>query len=434
MEYRADRQFAGELDRQDELAAFRGRFAIPEPDLLYMDGNSLGRLPLASAERLRAVVADEWGRELIRGWNSGWYEAPLRLGDKVGRLVGAAAGQVAVCDSTTVNLYKLAGAALRLRPGRNGIVTDTLNFPSDLYVLQGVAGQPAAPASSPAARGAGKYRVVRAASRDDGITPDLDALLASIAEDTALVTLSQVVFKSGYLYDMAAITRRVHEQGALVLWDLSHSAGVLPIDLDGCDVDFAVGCTYKYLNGGPGSPAYLYVNKRLQADAVSPIQGWFGRSAPFEFGLDYVPAAGIARFLAGTPPVLSLLAMEPGLDLTLSAGLQAIRRKSVSMTEYFIALSDQILSPLGFALGSPRQAELRGGHVSLRHADGYRVNRALIEEMQVIPDFREPDNIRFGFAPLYTSYDEVWQAVERTRRVLAEKRHEKYPRERASVT
>ena len=426
MEYRADRQFAGELDRQDELAGFRGRFAIAEPELLYMDGNSLGRLPLASAERLRAVVADEWGRELIRGWNTGWYEAPLRLGDKIGGLLGAAAGQVAVCDSTTINLYKLAGAALRLRPGRSGIVTDTLNFPSDLYVLQGLAGA--------AAREAENCRVVRIASRDDDITPDLDALLAAIDGDTALLTLSHVVFKSGYLYDMAAITRRAHEQGALVLWDLSHSAGVLPIDLDGCDVDFAVGCTYKYLNGGPGAPAYLYVNRRLQAAAVSPIQGWFGRSAPFEFGLEYTPAPGIARFLAGTPPVLSLLAMEPGLDLALSAGMQAIRRKSVRMTEYFIWLSDRLLAPLGFLPGSPRRPELRGGHVSLRHADGYRINRALIEEMQVIPDFREPDNIRFGFAPLYTSYDEIWQTVERTRRVLAEKRHEKYPRERSKVT
>jgi kynureninase len=422
MEYSTDRQSALELDQHDELAAFRLRFAIPEPGLLYMDGNSLGRLPLRSAERARVLVEDEWGRDLIRGWNKGWYDAPLRLGDKIGSLVGAAPGQLAVSDSTSVNLFKLASAALRLRPARAKIVTDTLNFPSDLYILQGIVQQQV------------PCQVVQVPSADNDITPDLEALFAAVDENTALLTLSHVVFKSGYLYDMAEITRRAHEQGALVLWDLSHSVGVLPIELDACDVDFAIGCTYKYLNGGPGAPAFLYVNERLQPEATSPIQGWFGQSAPFDFALDYTPAPGISRFLAGTPPMLSLLAMEPGLDLTLEAGLPAIRRKSLQLTEYFISLSDALLSPLGFVVGSPRQPERRGAHVSLRHAEGYRINRALIDEMDVIPDFREPDNIRFGFAPLYTSFDELWQVVDRTRRVIIEKRFERYPKERAKVT
>jgi kynureninase len=423
MEYSTDRKFALALDRRDELAAFRSRFAIPEPELLYMDGNSLGRLPLESAARVRGLVDEQWGRDLIRGWNKGWYEAPLRLGDKIGRLVGAAAGQVAVSDSTSVNLFKLAAAALRLRPGRSKIVTDTLNFPSDLYILQGIAQSASAP-----------MQVVQIPSADHDLTPNLDALLAAIDEDTALLTLSHVVFKSGYLYDMAAVTRRAHERGALVLWDLSHSAGVVPVELDACDVDFAIGCTYKYLNGGPGAPAFLYVNERLQSAAVSPIWGWFGQTAPFDFSLDYTPAPGIARFLAGTPPVLSLLGMEPGLDLTLEAGLPAIRRKSLELTEYFLRLSDGLLAPLGFEVGSPRQPERRGGHVSLRHAEGYRINRALIDEMDVIPDFREPDNIRFGFAPLYTRFDEIWQVVDGIRRVVAEERYLKYPKERARVT
>lgn len=415
--------YARELDRRDELASFRARFSIPEPDLLYMDGNSLGRLPLESAARLRQAVDEQWGRDLVGSWNKDWYDAPLRLGERIGQLVGAAPGQVAVADSTSVDLFKLAAAALRLRPGRSKIVTDTLNFPSDIYVLQGLAhflGD--------------RHQIVKIPSGDGDVTPDLEKLLATIDADTALLTLSQVVFKSGYLYDMAEITRRAHEKGVLVLWDLSHSVGVLPIELDACDVDFAVGCTYKYLNGGPGAPAFLYVNRRLQAEAVSPIWGWFGQSAPFDFSLDYSPAPGMARFLAGTPPVLSLLSIEGGLALTLAAGLEAIRRKSVALTEYFIRLSDDLLTPLGFSLGSPRDPERRGGHVSLRHAEGYRINRALIDELNVIPDFRQPDSIRFGFAPLYTSFDELWQTVERTRRVVVEKRYERYSKGRLSVT
>ncbi len=423
MDFAPTREFAQNLDTADPLAHFRAEFSHPQPDLLYMDGNSLGRLPLKTAARLREVVETEWGHDLIRGWNKGWYEAPLRVGDKIGQLVGAAPGQVAISDSTSVNLYKLASAALNMLPTRRKIITDSLNFPSDLYILQGLAAQASPP-----------RQVIRIGSQDGDITPDLDALYAAIDEETALVSLSQVVFKSGYCYDMAEITRRAHQKGALVLWDLSHSVGALPIELDACQVDFAVGCSYKYLNGGPGAPAFLYVNQRIQAQAVSPIWGWFGQNAPFNFDLNYSPAPGIARFLAGTPPLLSLLAIESALDLLLEAGMPAIRQKSVAMTEYFLWLCDEQLAGDGFRLGSPRHAGERGSHISLRHPEGYRINRALIEAMNVIPDFREPDNIRFGFAPLYTRYVDVWDTVERLRQVMQTQRYSEFSPQRKTVT
>ncbi len=426
-EFSTARNYALTLDAADPLARFRAEFAQPEPALRYMDGNSLGRLPLKTAARLQEVIETEWGRDLIRGWNGGWYKAPARIGDKIGHLVGAAPGQVVVSDSTSVNLYKLAHAALSLLTTRQKIVTDSLNFPSDIYILQGLLQSDGLPLNE--SKLSHSIHIITG-----DIAPDLGALYDAIDEQTALVMLSHVTFKSGYLYDIAEITRRAHEKGALVLWDLSHSVGVIPIELDVWEVDFAVGCTYKYLNGGPGAPAFLYVNQRLQTEAVSPIWGWFGQSRPFDFSLNYAPAAGITRFLAGTPPILSLLALEPGLELILEAGIAAIRQKSVALTEYFIRLSDELLSRHGFTLGSPREPNRRGGHISLRHPEGYRINRALIEEMNVIPDFREPDNIRFGFAPLYTSFEDVWETVERLQWVMDEKLYEKYLEEKPTVT
>ncbi len=248
------------------------------------------------------------------------------------------------------------------------------------------------------------------------------------------MTLSHVCFKSGYLYDALAVTERAHEAGALVLWDLSHSVGAAPVDLDRCGVDLAIGCTYKYLNGGPGSPAFLYVSRDLQEAASSPIWGWHGQRSPFAFDLGYEPLEGVGRFLTGTPPVLSLLAMEAALDLTLEAGMDRIRAKSVQLTSYLIHLVDAVLGPLGFTLGTPRDPGRRGSHVSIRHPEGYRINRALIEEMQVLPDFREPDNIRLGLAPLYTSFAEVWEAVDRIRLTVEEKRYERYSTTRQTVT
>jgi len=418
-----DHNYANQLDQQDPLRDYRSRFVISDPDLVYMDGNSLGRLTKAAAARVQTVVNEDWGTDLIRGWNKGWWEAPHRIGDRISKLVGAAPGQIVVSDSTSVDLFKLASAALQLRPQRTKIITDTLNFPSDLYILQGLVQLLG-----------NRHEILRIDSKDADLTPDLEAMFAAIDENTALVTLSHVVYKSGYLYDMAAVIEKAHQAGALVLWDLSHSVGAVPIELDSTGADFAIGCTYKYLNGGPGSPAFLYANKNLQDQVISPIWGWWGQTAPFAFGLDYSPAPGANRFLAGSQPMLSILAMEAALDPMLEAGMDAIRRKSMLMTDYMINLTDEVLSHFGFVLGTPRNPERRGSHVSLRHTEGYRINRALIDEMNVIPDFREPDNIRFGFAPLYTTFEEVWHCVDRLRIVMQEKRYEKYPKDRMTVT
>jgi kynureninase len=421
--FEASRDYALRLDAKDPLASYRYEFVILEPDLIYLDGNSLGRLPRATLNRMGAAVQEEWGQALIRGWNRGWYQAPQRLGEQIARLVGAAPGQVMVCDSTSINLYKLAWGAMELRPGREVIVSDQLNFPSDLYILQGILKARRLPAER-----------LRLAPSADGITPDQQALLDLIDEHTALVTLSHAAFKSGYLYDAAALTEYAHRKGALVLWDLSHSAGAVPIALDEWGADLAVGCSYKYLNGGPGAPAFLYVRKALQADLSSPIWGWFGERSPFAFELDYQSAEGMPRFLTGTPPVLSMLALEPALALVESAGIPRIRAKSILLTSYLVALADRLLAQLDFSLGSPRQPEQRGSHISLRHPQGYQINRALIEEMQVLPDFREPDNLRLGLSPLYTSFEEVWQGVTRLQQAVIEGRHLRYPAQRLGVT
>lgn len=414
--------FAEHLDKEDDLGAFREAFVFAEPDLIYLDGNSLGRVTLRTVGHIREAVEGQWGRDLIRGWNKGWYEAPARVGDKIAALVGSGPGQIVVSDSTSVNLFKLATAALTMQRGRHRIVSDDLNFPSDLYILQGCI------------RLLGNHHQLELVSSDDGIAGDQEALFHAIDEQTALVSLSQVAFKSGYLYDAEAVTKRAHQAGALVLWDLSHSVGAVPIQLDGWGVDLAVGCTYKFLNGGPGAPAFLYVRRDLQDTILSPIWGWFGERAPFSFGLDYQPAQGITRFLVGTPPILSLLALESSLDPVLEAGVERIRKKSVLLTSYLVYLVATVLKPLGFSLGSPRDPNKRGSQVSIRHPEAYRINRSLIEEMGVLPDFREPDHIRLGLSPLYTSFAEVWEAVERMRRVVQEKRYLHFASERLPVT
>ncbi len=417
------REFAAQLDQQDTLVSYREQFVVNDPDLIYLDGNSLGRLPKSVIARMQKAVEEEWGTDLIRGWNKGWWESPVRIGEKIASLLGAAEGQVAVGDQTSVNLFKLATAALTLHPEKKRMITDTFNFPSDLYILQGIVKLLG-----------NSHEIIRIEAQDDDITPDLAALENALNEDTALVTLSHVTFKSGYLYDMAHITELAHRKGALVLWDLSHSAGAVPIALDKCHVDFATGCTYKYLNGGPGAPAFLYVNQSLQNDITSPIWGWWGQSNPFEFDLNYRPAPGVQRFLVGTAPMLSTLAMEEALTPLLEVGMDALRAKSVLMTDYASFLTDSLLAPLGFSLGSPRDPAKRGSHVSIRHKEGYRINRALIEEMNVIPDFRDPDNIRLGFAPLYVSFTDIWEGFDRIRKVVEETRYEKYPKQRLVVT
>ena len=423
MGFQPTRSYAAKMDNLDPLARFRSRFMIEESDLIYLDGNSLGRLTHASLARLRPLVENEWGCDLTRAWNKDWWEAPIRVGGRIAHLLGAGPDQTIACDTVSVNLFKLASAALAMRPDRTRIVTDTLNFPSDLYILQGLVhllGD--------------RHTILRIGSLDNDVTPDLDELAAAIDNTTALVTLSHVTFKSGYQYDMTAITELAHRHGALILWDLSHSAGAVPVDLDACNVDFAIGCTYKYLNGGPGAPAFLYVRSDLQEQTVSPICGWWGQKQPFAFSLDYTPAPGVARFLSGSQPILSLLAMEAALDPLLDAGMEALRHKSLLLSEYLIYLTDTLLVPLGFRLGSPRAAERRGSHISLRHLEGYRINRAMIEEMNILPDFREPDNLRLGLAPLYTRFVDIWEGVDRIRRVVAQNLYKKYPSDRQTVT
>ena len=421
--FSTSREFAAQLDQQDPLASYREQFVANDPDLIYLDGNSLGRLPKSVIERMKKVVEEEWGTDLIRGWNKGWWEAPTRIGEKIATLLGAAEGEVIAGDQTSINLFKLAAAALTLNSGRKRIITDTFNFPSDLYILQGIAkllGD--------------RHEILRIGAQDDDITPDIEALENAMNGDTALVTLSHVAFKSGYLYDMARITELAHRHGALVLWDLSHSAGAMPIELDTWNVDFAIGCTYKYLNGGPGAPAFLYVNRRIQNEVTSPIWGWWGQNDPFAFDVTYRPAPGVQRFAIGTAPILSMLAMEEALTPLLAAGIDAVRAKSMLMTDYAAYLTDHLLAPLGFSLGSPRASARRGSHISVRHLDGYRINRAMIEEMNVIPDFRSPDNIRLGFAPLYLSFTDIWEGFDRIHRVVKERRYEKYPKQRLTVT
>jgi kynureninase len=388
-------QYAKLLDTKDALASFRSEFVIIDPQTIYLDGNSLGRLPVRTAQVLKQAVEKEWGERLIRGWNEDWIDLPSRLAAGLAPLVGAQAQEICFTDSTSVNLFKLAVAALRLQPGRKKIVSDIFNFPSDLYILQGVMEL------------LGQGHSLELVPSQDGLSVSMEDLHKAVDQDTALLCLSHVVFKSAFLYDMAAVTRLAHEAGALVLWDLSHSAGAVPIDLNAAQADLAVGCSYKYLNGGPGAPAYLYVRRDLQEKLVSPIWGWFADRRPFQFELDFAPAPGAQRFAAGTPAVLSMKAVEPALELIRSAGIEQIRQKSIQQTEYLLSLARTWLYPLGFSPGTPEQPELRGSHVSLRHPEGYRINRAMIEpgngKVRVIPDFRTPDNIRLGIAPLYNT-------------------------------
>jgi kynureninase len=395
---RLDRAVALARDADDPLAPFRDRFALPE-GVIYLDGNSLGPLPKATPARLAAVAEAEWGRDLIRSWNAhSWIDLPRRVGDKIARLIGAREGEVVVADSTSVNLFKLMAAALRLRPERRTILSEAGNFPTDLYMAQGLA----------ALLGKGhELRLVEA-----------EAIPAALGPDVALLFLTEVDYRSGRRHDMAALTRRAHEAGALALWDLAHSAGALPVALDACEADLAVGCGYKYLNGGPGAPAFLYVAERLQAEFRSPLAGWLGHAAPFAFETEYRPAPGIARAICGTPPILSLAALEVGVDIALAADLALVRRKSEALTQLFIDLVEQDCAGLGLRLASPAEPERRGSQVSYAHQEGYAVMQALIAR-GVIGDFRAPDLLRFGFAPLYTRFADVFDAVGILRDILA---------------
>ena len=382
------------LDAQDPLRDCRQRFSLP-PGVIYLDGNSLGALPAAVPARLQQAVQHEWGVGLIRSWNdASWYPAPQRVGARIAALVGAAADEVIVCDSISINLYKLLVAALRLRPGRSVILGERGNFPTDAYVASGVAGITGA--------------------RLQAVAPD--AVMAALDDTVAVLSLTHVNYRSGAIYDMAALTRRAHAVGALVIWDLAHTAGAMPCDLTACDADFAVGCGYKYLNGGPGAPSFAYVARRHQAGLDQPLTGWHGHARPFDFEPDYRPAPGMDRLLVGTAPQLGLIALEAALSAFDGVDMAALRAKSLALTQLFIDLVDAHLP--GFGLITPRDGALRGSQVSLTHPEAYAIVQALIGR-GVIGDFRAPDILRFGFAPLYVGHADVWQAVATLRDIMA---------------
>lgn len=385
------RDDARALDAVDPLRGFRDRFVLPE-GVLYLDGNSLGPLPRTTAHAIADLVERQWGERLIRSWNEGWIDAPQRIGGKIARLIGARADEVIVADSTSANLFKLIVAALRADPARNVIVSEAGNFPTDLQIAEGVVGCMAG-------------ATLRAVPRD--------SIGAAIGTDTALLLLTHVHYKTAARFDMATWTRRAHDAGALVLWDLSHSAGAVPVDLGAAGADLAVGCGYKYLNGGPGAPAFLYVARSLQDRLANPVSGWMGHAAPFDFEDAYRPAAGMKRWLAGTPPMLAMAGLEAGVDLWRDADLAAVWRKSAALFDILAAAGDAI----GLDCVSPRDSGQRGSHISFRHPHAHALAQALIAR-GVIGDFRDPDILRLGLTPLYLGYEDVWRAGELLREVV----------------
>ncbi len=386
-------------DAADPLAPMRARFALPAGKI-YLDGNSLGVLPQRTMARMERVVTREWGQDLIGSWNAhDWIGAPLRIGDRIAPLIGAAAGEVAVADSTSANLFKLLAAAIAARPGRRTILSEPGNFPTDLYVASGVADFMGATLK----------------------TVPADRIVEAIDDDVAVVLLTHVHYKTARRLDMATITAAAHAAGALTLWDLSHSVGAVPVDLNDAGADLAVGCGYKYLNGGPGAPAFLFVAGRHHARLRSPLSGWMGHSTPFAFDDGYDPAPGIARFLCGTPPILGLAALEEGLALFEEVDFTAVTAKSVALSTLLIERVEERCAAFGLELATPRDPAARGSHVSFRHPHAYALCQALIED-GVVGDFRAPDILRFGLTPLYLGYADVWQAVEKLHDILEQRR------------
>ncbi len=386
------------LDAADPLRGYRARFQVPD-GVIYLDGNSLGCLPRDTPARLARVVTEEWGERLIGAWNSaGWLDAPSRVGDKIARLIGAGPGEVIACDSTSVNVFKALCAARSIDSGRSVILSERGNFPTDVYMMQGLealTGQPA--------------RLV-----------EPDQIEAAIGDDTAAVLLTQVHYRTGRIRDLAATTAAAHARGALAIWDLSHSAGAIPVDLNAAGADFAVGCGYKFLNGGPGAPGYIFVAERHQARARPALAGWFGHARPFDFEDAYTPAEGIARFLVGTPPILGLAALEAGVDLLLEADMALVRAKSRAMGALFAARMAPLCARHGFALASPEDPAARGSQISYAHPEAYAIVQALIAR-GVVGDFRAPDVLRFGLTPLYTRYADIAAAVDVLAGVMAER-------------
>ncbi|WP_419906720.1 kynureninase [Hoeflea sp.] len=393
-----DRNDALNLDRQDRLAPLRDAFILRD-GLIYLDGNSLGPMQACVAERVQRCLETEWGRDLIASWNTaGWYRMPETVGAKIAPLIGAGAGDVVVTDSTSVNLFKVLAAALSMRPDRRVIVSERSNFPTDLYIAEGLAAF------------AGKGHHLRLIDSTDELEGAIDA-------DVAAVMLTHVNYRTGEVHDMENVTRKTHEAGAVTVWDLAHSAGALPVDLAAAEADFAIGCGYKYLNGGPGAPAFVYVAPRLQAEAMQPLSGWFGHSAPFEMRPSFEAATTIHRFLTGTPPVLSLAALDSALDIWDRVSMAAVREKSVKLCELFIELVEAQCGAHGLSFASPRDPSKRGSQVCFAHEDAYPIIQAMIAR-GVVGDFRAPDILRFGFAPLYVRFVDVFDAVAHLRDIL----------------
>ncbi|MGB8815338.1 MAG: kynureninase [Paracoccaceae bacterium] len=395
---RLTRQDCVAMDAADPLAGFRQEFDLPD-GTIYLDGNSLGALPHRVVARMSRAITEEWGKGLIRSWNDAdWYLAPQRAGAAIARLIGAAADEVIACDSTSVNLYKVLIAGLKLRPGRKIVISELGNFPTDVYVSARVAEMQGV-----------ELRCV---------APDqVEAAIAGAGADFALVHLTQVNYKTGLIYDMNAITKAAHAAGGLAIWDLAHSAGTLAVDLTAAGADFAVGCGYKYLNGGPGAPAFVYAAKRHHANIYQPIAGWHGHAKPFGFGHDYQPDPGIARMMVGTASQLGLIALETALSVFEGVDMGQLRAKGMALGDLFIRLVDQELAGHGFGLASPRDGTKRGSQVSLTHAQGYAIIQAVIAR-GAVGDFRAPDILRFGFAGLYVTYADIWDAIAILRDVM----------------
>ena len=420
-----DRQFALDLDARDPLARFRSQFVISDPNICYLDGNSLGRLPLSTIEAVSAFMKDEWGPEVVTGWGH-WVDEAQPTGDLIGRAtLGAAAGQVLACDTTSVNFYQLALAAISARPGRKTIITDAANFPTDRYILDGIAKQ------------LGLKLVIidnesPGSAEHERITPEL--LAPYLNEDVALVTLEVIQYRSGARNDIKSLTDLVRKHGAFMLWDASHAVGAIEMDFDKNGVDIAVGCTYKYGNSGPGAPAWLYVNRKVQAELQVPIQGWFSQGDQFAMGADFERAEGIRGFQIASPSLIGLRCIKSAFSMIEEAGIGAISEKAAIGTEMMIQLYDAWLAELGFTLLTSRNPQERGGHISLGHPDAARICVALREFADVIPDYRTPNSIRLAIAPLPTSYVEVWDGFARIRDLVASRQYEKIEKTDSRVT
>lgn len=411
------RERAIELDNLDSLAKYKHLFTNDE-QVIYLDGNSLGKLPKATINQMHGVIQEEWGNRLIRSWNEKWIDLSKKHAAKIAKIVGARDDEIFIGDSTSLNLYKLAFAALKWHQGKHEILTDRLNFPTDIYVLQGLIQEHF------------QKHSLHYLESQDGISTTLKEIESKISKNTSLLSLSHVTYKSAFMYDMKKVNQMARSNESMVLWDLSHAVGAVPIELNKWHSDLAVGCTYKYLNGGPGAPAFLYVKKELQETLHNPIWSWFAHQKPFDFASDFEAASDIQKFAIGTPSILSLSAMKHGLKITTEAGLLNLRKKSIQQGVFLMEMIAHFLIPLGFTIASPTNAEQRGSHISIQHPKAYAINRAMIDPPSntkaIIPDFRPPNNIRLGIAPLYNSYFDLFESIQRIMQIVVEKEFEKF--------